>query len=163
MLLALESTGARMNRLGSEVLAATPLIDARRGGVERIEAVTREDLAALAHELWAPERLAVAGIGPDEERFEDALGAAGRTTVVSLAPTGMIRVAVAGAAGRMGRDRVRRGGAGRRHGAGGAGRSGLGVSLSDALAEPTDVLVDFRSRQPPSPTPGRRWLPASTS
>ena len=26
-------------------------------------------------ELWAPERLSAAGIGPDESRFDDALGA----------------------------------------------------------------------------------------
>jgi len=39
--------------------------------VERIEAVTHDDLVQLAQTLWAPERLSAAGIGPDEERFED--------------------------------------------------------------------------------------------
>jgi len=33
----------------------------------------RDDLAALTQELWAPERLSAAGIGPDQARFEDAL------------------------------------------------------------------------------------------
>jgi predicted Zn-dependent peptidase len=75
VLLALESTGARMNRLGSEVLAGMPLMEIDEVE-ERIEAVTLDDLAALAHDLWAPERLTASGIGPDEERFERALAAA---------------------------------------------------------------------------------------
>jgi len=75
VLLALESTGARMNRLGAEVLAGTPLMELDELQ-ERIEAVTLDDLAALAHELWAPERLTAAGIGPDADRFERALAAA---------------------------------------------------------------------------------------
>jgi predicted Zn-dependent peptidase len=82
VLLALESTGARMNRLGSEVLggaALMPLDDL----VERIDAVSQEDLAALADELWAPERLSAAGIGPDEARFEEALAGVGPALVES--------------------------------------------------------------------------------
>ena len=75
VLLALESTGARMNRLGAEVLAETPLMELDELE-ERIEAVTLDDLASLAHELWAPERLTAAGIGPDADRFEQALAAA---------------------------------------------------------------------------------------
>ncbi len=72
IVLSLESTGARMNRLGSEVLAGGPLLSLDEV-IERIDAVTVEDLAKLAQELWAPERLAAAGIGPDEDRFEQAL------------------------------------------------------------------------------------------
>jgi predicted Zn-dependent peptidase len=75
VVLALESTGARMNRLGSEILAGAPLLSLDEV-VERIDAVTLEDVAALAHELWAPERLSGAGIGPDEARFEEALAGA---------------------------------------------------------------------------------------
>jgi predicted Zn-dependent peptidase len=74
VVLALESTGARMNRLGSEVLAGAPLLSLDEV-VERIDGVTIEDLAALVEELWAPERLSAAGIGPDQDRFEEALGA----------------------------------------------------------------------------------------
>jgi predicted Zn-dependent peptidase len=62
-----------MNRLGSEVLAGQPVISIDEV-IERIEHVTREDLEALVNELWLSERLAVAGIGPDEARFEEALG-----------------------------------------------------------------------------------------
>ena len=73
VVLALESTGARMNRLGSELLAGMPLLSLDET-VERIDAVSIEDLAALVDALWSPERLSAAGIGPDEARFEDALG-----------------------------------------------------------------------------------------
>jgi predicted Zn-dependent peptidase len=74
VVLALESTGARMNRLGSEVLADAPLLSLDEV-VARIDAVSLDDLGALVEELWAPERLSAAGIGPDQARFEDALGA----------------------------------------------------------------------------------------
>jgi predicted Zn-dependent peptidase len=80
VVLALESTGARMNRLGSEVLAEAQLLSLDEV-VERIDAVSLEDLAALVDELWAPERLSAAGIGPDEERFEVALSAVGPALV----------------------------------------------------------------------------------
>ena len=75
VVLALESTGARMNRLGSEVLAGAPLLSLDEV-VERIDAVSLDDLAMLAAGLWAPERLSVAGIGPEESRFEQAIVAA---------------------------------------------------------------------------------------
>jgi predicted Zn-dependent peptidase len=74
VVLSLESTGARMNRLGSEVLAGAPLLSIDEL-MERIEAVTIEDLALLAGELWAADRLSAAGIGPDETRFDEALSA----------------------------------------------------------------------------------------
>jgi predicted Zn-dependent peptidase len=72
VLLALESTGARMNRLGSELLGEVPLLSLDEV-VEQIDAVTLGDLEALSHELWDPERLSIAGIGPDEQRFEEAV------------------------------------------------------------------------------------------
>jgi predicted Zn-dependent peptidase len=72
VLLALESTTARMNRLGSSVLAGIPLLSVDE--VEaRIDAVTIDDLQALAGELLAPERLSAAGIGADESAFRAAL------------------------------------------------------------------------------------------
>jgi predicted Zn-dependent peptidase len=72
VLLALESTGARMSRLGSEVLAGAPLLDLDEMEAA-IDAVTISDLQELANVLWDPSRLAVAGIGPDEERFAEAV------------------------------------------------------------------------------------------
>ena len=80
VVLALESTGARMNRLGSEILAGMPLLSLDET-VERIDAVTLDDLAGLVDELWSPDRLSAAGIGPDEERFDDALAAIGPALV----------------------------------------------------------------------------------
>jgi predicted Zn-dependent peptidase len=74
VVLGMESTGARMNRLGSEILAESPLM-ALDEVVERIDAVTLSDLVALTEELWDPERLSAAGIGPEAERFDQALGA----------------------------------------------------------------------------------------
>jgi predicted Zn-dependent peptidase len=80
VVLSLESTGARMNRLGSEVLAGTPLLSLDEL-MERIDAVTLDDLGLLARELWAAERLSAAGIGPDEARFDEALS--GTTAVAA--------------------------------------------------------------------------------
>ncbi len=76
VVLALESTGARMNRLGSEVLAGAPLLSLDEL-VRRIDAVTLEDLGRLAEELWAPGNLSAAGIGPDQTQFEGAVSAVG--------------------------------------------------------------------------------------
>ena len=72
LVLGLESTTARMDRLGSSVLAELPILSIDEL-IERIDAVTAADIAALAAELFAPERLSVAGIGPDQERFTRAL------------------------------------------------------------------------------------------
>ena len=95
VLLALESTTARMNRLGSSVLADMPLLSVDE--VEaRIDAVELDDLSELAGELLAPERLSAAGIGADESAFRDGARAG------LGGPRGMIRVGVAGAAGRVG-------------------------------------------------------------
>jgi predicted Zn-dependent peptidase len=72
IVLGLESTAARMNRLGSSLLAGLPLLTVDEI-IERIDAVTHEDLAELATELLAPERLSAAGIGGDESSFRAAL------------------------------------------------------------------------------------------
>jgi len=72
IVLALESTSSRMNRLGSSVLGGLPLLDLDEV-VERVDAVTLEDLEQLAVDLFAPERLSAAGIGGDEAAFRTAL------------------------------------------------------------------------------------------
>ncbi|MGI9098790.1 MAG: M16 family metallopeptidase [Solirubrobacteraceae bacterium] len=72
IVLSLESTAARMNRLGSAVLNDLPLLSVDEV-VERIEAVTRDDLAELTAELLAPERLSAAGVGTDEDVFRRAI------------------------------------------------------------------------------------------
>jgi predicted Zn-dependent peptidase len=74
MVLSLESTAARMNRLGSAVLNGMPLLSLDEA-VERIEAVTLDDLAELTEELLAPERLSAAGVGADEDVFRAGIEA----------------------------------------------------------------------------------------
>jgi predicted Zn-dependent peptidase len=76
MVLALESTGARMNRLGSSVLTGVPLLSVDEA-VERVDAVTLEDVTQLAAELLAPERLSAAGIGAEESAFRSAVAPVG--------------------------------------------------------------------------------------
>ena len=72
ILLSLESTSARMTRLGKSTVTDTPLLSPEEI-VKRLEAVTAAEVAELADALLAPERLSVAGIGPDEGRFADAV------------------------------------------------------------------------------------------
>jgi len=72
IVLALESTGARMDRLGSAVLAGMPILEIDET-IERIQAVDAEAITSLAAELLAPERLCAAAIGPDEEVFRAAI------------------------------------------------------------------------------------------
>ena len=74
VLLALESTSARMNRLGSSILAGLPLLSTDELE-QRIDAVSTDDVLSLARELFAPERLSAAGIGGDEAIFRRALEA----------------------------------------------------------------------------------------
>jgi predicted Zn-dependent peptidase len=72
MVLSLESTAARMNRLGAATLNGLPLLTVDEA-VARVDAVTLDDLAQLTAELLAPERLSAAGIGTDEDVFRSAL------------------------------------------------------------------------------------------
>ena len=72
IVLGLESTSARMNRLGASVLAGLPLLTVDEV-LERIDAVTHDDVLELAGELFASERLSAAGIGSDEDAFRSAL------------------------------------------------------------------------------------------
>ncbi len=72
MVLSLESTGARMGRLGAAVLGGLPILSLS-DVIERIDAVGIEDLRELAAALFAPDRLSLAGVGPDEEQFEQAI------------------------------------------------------------------------------------------
>jgi len=72
VVLSLESTTARMNRLGSSLLSELPILSVDEI-IDRIDAVEVADLRELAGELFAPERLSAAGVGPDEEVFLGAL------------------------------------------------------------------------------------------
>jgi predicted Zn-dependent peptidase len=68
--LAMESTPARMNRLGSSLLADLPLLS-MDDVVERLDAVTADDVLSLAREYYNRANMAVAGIGPDRVQIEN--------------------------------------------------------------------------------------------
>ena len=70
--LAMESTLARMNRLGSSLLMEVPVMTLDEI-VAAIDRVTLDDVTELAGELFAPERLSAAGVGGDEATFRAAL------------------------------------------------------------------------------------------
>jgi predicted Zn-dependent peptidase len=72
LVLSLESTTARMSRLGSSVLTDVPLLSVDEL-IERVDAVSLEDLEELASDLFDPARQSAAGIGPAEEAFRAAL------------------------------------------------------------------------------------------
>jgi predicted Zn-dependent peptidase len=72
VVLSLESTGARMSRLGSSVLNDMAILSVDEV-IERIDAVRIADLRELADELFRPGRLSVACVGPDEQVFRAGL------------------------------------------------------------------------------------------
>jgi predicted Zn-dependent peptidase len=72
IVLSLESTAARMNRLGAAILSDQPILSIDEV-VERLDAVTLDDVSALARGLFAPERMSAAGVGADEDVFRRAV------------------------------------------------------------------------------------------
>jgi predicted Zn-dependent peptidase len=61
-----------MTRLGRALVTDTELVPTDET-IRRIRRVTEDDVAAVASELFAPERLSAAGIGPRESRFRAAV------------------------------------------------------------------------------------------
>ncbi len=72
--LAMESTPARMNRLGSSLLMDVPLLTLDEV-LARIDAVTLQDVQTLTAELFDPARMSAAGVGASEDAFRAALDA----------------------------------------------------------------------------------------
>ncbi len=72
MILSLESTGARMGRLGASVLGDMPILSFEEM-IERIDAVDVGQLQALAADLFDPGALSVSGIGAQAGAFDGAL------------------------------------------------------------------------------------------
>ena len=70
--LGMESTSARMTRLGKGLVTDTEILSLDRL-IAEIDAVDAEGVCTLAGELFAPERLSAAAIGPSEEHFLAAL------------------------------------------------------------------------------------------
>jgi predicted Zn-dependent peptidase len=72
MVLSFESTLTHMNRLGGSVLMDVPLLSLDEM-LAAIDDVSTDDVAALARELLAPDRLSAGGVGADEDVFRRAL------------------------------------------------------------------------------------------
>ena len=71
----MDPTSNRMSRLGKSLVTDTELLTLERV-IAEIDAVEPDELAELAAASLPPERLAAAGVGPDEERFRSAVGRA---------------------------------------------------------------------------------------
>jgi len=70
--LSMESTSARMNRLGSSLLMGVPLMTLDEI-LAAVDAVTIEDVHALTAELFDPARMSAAGVGASATAFREAL------------------------------------------------------------------------------------------
>jgi predicted Zn-dependent peptidase len=72
MLLSMESTSNRMSRLGKSLITGSELLSLEEL-VERVDAVTSDEVAEIAGDLLRLDRLSAAGIGPSEARFKAAV------------------------------------------------------------------------------------------
>ena len=72
LLLNMDSTAARMSRLGRSLVSNVPLMTDTEVA-RRIDEVSESDVQALVAELYSPAGLTVAGIGPDEAAFSAAV------------------------------------------------------------------------------------------
>jgi predicted Zn-dependent peptidase len=71
MVLGLESSASRMSRCARSVLYGIPLLSIDEL-LARVDAVTADEVMALADEFYDPARLSAACIGPEEDRFRGA-------------------------------------------------------------------------------------------
>jgi predicted Zn-dependent peptidase len=74
VVLSMESTSTRMNRLGKSLVTDSEILSVDRV-IAEVDAVEAQAVCELAATLLAPDRLSAAGIGPNEERFLEALEA----------------------------------------------------------------------------------------
>jgi predicted Zn-dependent peptidase len=82
LVLTSESTAARMSRNSRATLFDLP-IDSVDEMLAKIDAVTVDDLAELAAELYGPERLSAACVGRDESRFREAVAPVSESLVAA--------------------------------------------------------------------------------
>ena len=73
LVLGMESSGTRMNRIGRAVLTGTELLTVDET-VDRIEAVTADDILDLARAHWQPAALSAAAIGASGDVIRAAVG-----------------------------------------------------------------------------------------
>jgi predicted Zn-dependent peptidase len=74
MVLGMESTAARMSRISRAVLFDLEMLSLDEM-ISRVDAVTEDDVAELAAELYDPGGFSAACIGKDEACFTEAVGA----------------------------------------------------------------------------------------
>jgi predicted Zn-dependent peptidase len=72
LVLSLESPATRMNRIGRAVVTDSELLEVDEV-IARIEAVSADDVRALASEFWQPENFSLAAIGPDGDAVRHAV------------------------------------------------------------------------------------------
>ena len=135
--LSMESTLARMNRLGSSLLMGVPLLSLDEL-LAAIDAVTLDDVKALAAELFDPARMSAAGVGGSEDAFREAL-----EPVNPALAGGVIRVGVSGAAGRMGETVCRAVEGADDMELTGRADPALGHGAAPTILGDADVVVDF--------------------
>ncbi|MEX0620392.1 MAG: pitrilysin family protein [Solirubrobacterales bacterium] len=68
-----ESSAARMSRIALSTLHEIPLLTLDEM-LTKVDAVRVEDVLDLSQEIYAPERMSVAAVGRDEEKFRQAVG-----------------------------------------------------------------------------------------
>ncbi len=90
VVLGMESTGARMSRLGASVLHGLPILSMNEM-IERIDAVEIDQVRALAAELFTPSQLSAAGVGPAEAEFLAAIEPLGGGASAVAADAGVAR------------------------------------------------------------------------
>jgi predicted Zn-dependent peptidase len=83
VVLSLESTAARMSRLGASLLNGLPILPVDEV-LERIDSVGIADLSELAGQLFTAGHLSVAGVGPDQEAFRAAIAPLGGVAATAL-------------------------------------------------------------------------------
>ena len=74
LMLSMESTSSRASRIGKAVLTDSELLSLDRVCAE-IDAVEPATIAALCRSMFDPAALSVAGIGPNEDAFREAVSA----------------------------------------------------------------------------------------
>jgi predicted Zn-dependent peptidase len=72
VVLSMESTSTHMNRLGKSLVTGSEILSFEEV-IARVDAVEVAQVCDLAASLLAPTRLSAAGIGPNEERFLEAV------------------------------------------------------------------------------------------
>ena len=74
MVLSMESSASRMSRIARSILFDTPLLSIDEL-LERVDAVSEDDVAEFAAEFYDPGRFSAACIGPDQDCFRTAAAA----------------------------------------------------------------------------------------